>query len=92
MDRHEAIKMSHEAETGKIRLAGRDRYDREVVIFDNSVQNTQDSDGQLTFLAWNLEMAIHTLPPHVDKYVVFMHLENFSVLNCPLTRRPGRRS
>ena len=83
MDRHEAIKMSHEAETGKIRLAGRDRYDREVVIFDNSVQNTQDSDGQLTFLAWNLEMAIHTLPPHVDKYVVFMHLENFSVLNCP---------
>ena len=83
MDRHKAEKMSYEAETGKIQLAGRDRYDREVVIFDNSVQNTQDSDGQLTFLAWNLEMAIHTLPPHVDKYVVFMHLENFSVLNSP---------
>ena len=83
LDEREVEKLSHEAETGKIQLAGRDKYDREVVIFDNSVQNTSSSDGQLNYLAWNLEMAIHTLPPHVDKYVVFMHLENFSVLNSP---------
>ena len=83
VDIQEIDKLKHEAETGKIQLAGRDKNDREVVIFDNSVQNTTSSDGQLNYLAWNLEMAIHTSPPHVDKYVVFMHLERFSVLNSP---------
>lgn len=72
-----------EARTGKIQLCGRDRFDREVIVFDNSVQNTSDADGQLNFLAWNLELAIHTMPDHVDKYVVFMHLGNFSIFNSP---------
>lgn len=72
-----------ESRTGKIQLCGRDRFDREVVVFDNSVQNTSVADGQLNFLAWNLELAIHTMPDHVDKYVVFMHLKNFSIFNSP---------
>lgn len=72
-----------EAQTGKIQLCGRDRFDREIIVFDNSVQNTTGADGQLNFLAWNLELAIHTMPDHVDKYVVFMHLGNFSIFNSP---------
>jgi hypothetical protein len=37
----------------------------------------------MTFLAWSLELAIRDMPPFVDKYVVFMHLENFSLWNNP---------
>jgi hypothetical protein len=72
-----------ESATGKIQLRGRDKYQREIIVFDNTVQNTDGSDGQLNFLAWNLEMAIHTMPQSVDKYVIFMHLKNFSIFNSP---------
>jgi hypothetical protein len=34
--------MSKEAETGKIYVAGHDRWCRPVVVFDNSVQNTHN--------------------------------------------------
>ena len=37
-----AAKMSKEAETGKIYVAGHDRWCRPVVVFDNSVQNTRN--------------------------------------------------
>ena len=76
-------RMHHENKTGKIYIPGHDKWGRPIVIFDNSVQNTVDSEGQLYFLAWNLETAIKFMPKHTDKYVVFMHLENFSLFNCP---------
>lgn len=76
-------KMHFEAKTGKIYIAGDDKWGRPVIIFDNSVQNTTDTDGQLNFLAWNLESAIRLMPSKVDKYVVFMHLEHFSLFNSP---------
>ena len=37
----------------------------------------------MTFLAWNLDFAIRQMSKEVDKYVVFMHLGNFSFFNCP---------
>ena len=46
--------LSKEAETGKIYCPGFDRFQRPVIIFNNSVQNTTDHDGQMRFLAWNL--------------------------------------
>jgi hypothetical protein len=76
-------KMYLEAKTGKIYIAGEDKWKRPVIIFDNSVQNTTNTDGQLYFLAWNLETAIRIMPEKVDKYVVFMHLEHFSLFNSP---------
>jgi len=76
--------MAAEAETGKIYLPGMDAYGRPVVIFDNTVQNTNNVDKQMEFLAWSLEFAIRLMPPAIsDKYVVFMHLNNFSIFNCP---------
>ena len=53
------------------------------MIFNNSVQNTNSTDDQLTFLAWNLDYACRLMTPVTDKYVVFMHLEVFSIFNCP---------
>ena len=76
-------KLSHEADTGKIYIPGNDKFGRSIVIFDNSVQNTNNVDNQMTFLAWNLETAAKLMKSEVDKYVVFMHLENFSFFNMP---------
>ena len=76
--------MAAEVETGKIYLPGMDVHGRPVVIFDNTVQNTNNVDKQMEFLAWSLEFAIRLMPPAVsDKYVVFMHLNSFSIFNCP---------
>jgi hypothetical protein len=37
----------------------------------------------MIFLAWNLEYAIREMPSHVDKYVIFMNLQHFSLFNNP---------
>lgn len=76
-------RMSKESETGKISLPGLDKWGRSVVIFNNTVQNTDSVDDQMTFLAWNLELATRLNQPYADKYLVFMHLNNFSIFNNP---------
>ena len=63
--------------------AGYDRWGRPVVVFDSAVQNTKDVNGQMKFLAWSLELATRMMPDSIDKYLVFMNLENFSFWNCP---------
>jgi hypothetical protein len=76
--------MARESETGKIYCPGYDRWGRSIVVLDNTVQNTNSIDDQMTFLAWNLEFAIKMMEKdRVDKYLVFMHLENFSFRNIP---------
>lgn len=76
-------KMSKESETGKIYIPGYDKFQRPVIIFDNTVQNTQSTDDQMNFLAWNLELAIKFMPSKIDKYVILMNLSNFSFFNIP---------
>jgi hypothetical protein len=76
-------KMSKESETGKIYCPGYDKWKRLVLVFDNTVQNTPHAEDHMNFLAWNLEFAIKLMPSRVDKYVVFIHLENFSFFNMP---------
>jgi hypothetical protein len=75
--------MRRESETGKIYSPGHDKWGRTVLILDNTVENTKSVDDQMTFLAWNLEYAIKRMPPNIDKYLVFMHLTNFSFFNTP---------
>jgi hypothetical protein len=76
-------KMSKESETGKIYCPGHDLWKRPIVVFDNTVQNTTVVDDHMTFLAWNLEFSIKMMPKNVDKFLIFMHLENFSFFNMP---------
>lgn len=76
-------RMSKESETGKIYCSGNDRWGRSVLVLDNTVQNTNSVDDQMTFLAWNMEFAIMNLPPNVDKYLVFVNLSNWSFFNQP---------
>lgn len=76
-------KMSKESETGKIYLPGFDRWGRPVLVLNNQVQNTNSIEDQMRFLAWSLELAIRLMPPEVDKYCIFIHLETFSFFNMP---------
>jgi hypothetical protein len=75
--------LGKELETGKMYINGNDKWGRSILVFDNTVQNTSDPDGQLRGLAWNLESAIALLEPTTDKYVVFIHLSNISIFNVP---------
>ena len=77
-------KMSREGNTGKIFVADRfDKWERPIVVMDGSVQNTSNVDDQLTFLAWNLDLACSVMGPRVDKYVIWINLDTFSIFNSP---------
>jgi len=78
--------MEIESRTGKIFVSGKDKWGRPVIIFNNECQNTNDVDDQMTFLAFNLELAIKEMGDAVDKYVIFMHLYDFSLLSSPPMR------
>ena len=77
--------LDRECATGKLRVApSLDRFGRPVVIFDNSVQNTKDAGGQLRALAFVLEHALRRCDgTPVRKYVIFLHLSDFSLRNNP---------
>ena len=77
--------LDRECATGKLRVApSLDRFGRPVVIFDNSVQNTKDAGGQLRALAFVLEHALRRCDgSRVRKYVIFLHLNDFSLRNNP---------
>eukprot|EP00292_Cryptomonas_paramecium_P011547 CAMPEP_0113717492 /NCGR_PEP_ID=MMETSP0038_2-20120614/34566_1 /TAXON_ID=2898 /ORGANISM="Cryptomonas paramecium" /LENGTH=311 /DNA_ID=CAMNT_0000645313 /DNA_START=83 /DNA_END=1015 /DNA_ORIENTATION=+ /assembly_acc=CAM_ASM_000170 len=78
--------LSKESSTGKLYCAGSDRWGRPVVIFNNTVENSNDSEGRMLLLAWNLEFACKMMPTGVDKFVAFVHLEKFSLMNTPSLR------
>lgn len=81
---HDYSELELEARTGKVRVATEpDRWGRPIVIFDNTVQNTKDADANMRFLAFNLEHALRRAKPPVEKYVIFMHLSDFSLSNNP---------
>jgi hypothetical protein len=73
-----------EMTTGKMYIAGFDRWGRTVIVFNNTVQNTTSHNDQMDYLSWLLETAILlSAARSVDKYVIFMHLDSFSFFNCP---------
>ncbi len=79
----EAEKIEVEAKTGKTRVGGIDRHGRPVVVLDNSAENTSDPVNQMRFLMFNMELSLASMSPPVEKHVVFIHLENFSIFNAP---------
>ena len=73
----------HEACTGKIRISGRDRWGRPILVLHNTVQNTSDVDNQMRFLAWNMDSLAADMYDGVEKYCILIHLWDFSLFNCP---------
>jgi hypothetical protein len=76
-------KMKKENETGKIYIPGLDKWHRPILVFDNTVQNNNSVDAQMLFLGWYLELAAKFMNDNADKYLVFIHLEHFSIFNAP---------
>jgi hypothetical protein len=72
-----------ESETGKIHCPGLDKWGRPVVCFDNAAANTTNIDAQMLFLGWMLNFTCREMPKNIDKYNIFMHLENFSFFSIP---------
>ena len=75
--------VEHESLTGKIYMPGYDRFGRPLVVFDNTVQNTQDTEGNMVFLAWALEFSLRHAPPGIEKHCIFINLHDFSLFNQP---------
>jgi hypothetical protein len=79
-------RMSKEGETGKMYIPGLDKYRRPIIVADDSAQNTVDEDGRLSFVAWYMEYACRLMDSDVDKFVTFIHFENFSIFGGPSMR------
>lgn len=75
-------RMSRESKTGKVYTPGKDKWGRPIIILDNTVQNTDNFDDQMIFLAWNLEFGIREMSSKVDKFLVFMVSSSLESLCC----------
>ena len=68
-------------------LTNKDHFISHIIqtpTFHPYKQNTAEVSGQMDYLAFSLELAIRSSPPGlVDKYVVFMHMDTFSIFNNP---------
>lgn len=87
-------RMHKECQTGKIWIPGFDRWGRAVVVLDHTAENTYSVNDQTMFLIWNLEFACKMVDAGqtADKYVMFIHLERFSLFNCPAISSVGETS
>lgn len=77
-------KMSLENASGKVYIPGYDRWGRSLIVFDNQSQNTSSAEDHMNFLAFNLELSTRLMKSEVsDKYIIFMHLNGFSIFTAP---------
>lgn len=67
MDNPDGRYFTKQGQTGKIYLAGTDRWGRPVVIFNNSVNNSNDPRAQMRYLAFNLETALRQARVRVER-------------------------
>mmetsp|Transcript_38871 Transcript_38871/g.91509 ORF Transcript_38871/g.91509 Transcript_38871/m.91509 type:complete len:454 (+) Transcript_38871:124-1485(+) len=81
--RHNYAELERQHSYGCMRVAGKDRWGRPVVVLDNSADRCTDVGIQMRCLAFVLEHALRIMEPPVEKYAVFIHLSNFSILNNP---------
>ena len=79
----DVVQMCILAETGKCYIAGSDRWNRPLLVLNGSVQNTPHCDDHMLLLAWSLELMIMMMPKNIERYTVFMNLEDFSFFNMP---------
>lgn len=75
--------LEDEARTGKIKRPGLDRHGRPLLILDNTVENTSEQEGQMTYLRWNIENLGRQMKNGVEKQATFIHLTDFSIFNTP---------
>lgn len=90
-----AAEVELQARTGKVRSSGRDRHGRPVLVFDNTRENSTDLDMQLRHLVHHVQRVERKLRHgseaaaalHPSKFILFVHLDNFSLRNMPARRQ-----
>jgi hypothetical protein len=91
-ERPDLMRASDELEkeccTGKARLGTEfDRHGRPILILDSSAENTSDPKKQVRHVLYQMERVIRRMEASpnrdVEKQCVFVHLNDFSIWNCP---------
>ena len=82
-----AAEFEEEARTGKIYIGGTDVHGRAVIVLDNTKASALDHDGQMRHLIWSMQRAVRRMQPGGrEKFVVFIHLEDFGFTTAPSLR------
>mmetsp|Transcript_7864 Transcript_7864/g.17429 ORF Transcript_7864/g.17429 Transcript_7864/m.17429 type:complete len:468 (+) Transcript_7864:84-1487(+) len=81
--RHNYAELERQHCQGSQRVAGKDRWGRPVIVFDNSAESGKDVGSQMRCLGFVLEHALRIMEPPVEKYAIFIHLSDFTIFNNP---------
>ncbi|KXN70393.1 CRAL/TRIO domain-containing protein [Conidiobolus coronatus NRRL 28638] len=73
--------MMTEGATGKLHINGFDMQNHPILHLVPCKENTNDSEGHLKHVVFNLESAIKLLPVGVEKFVILVDLRNISARN-----------
>jgi hypothetical protein len=78
-------KIEPQQKTGKMLINGLDRHKRPVWVMDSSKGkgSNKDHDTAIAQLLYLLEFAKRKMSGGVEKYCLFIHLENYSMFNAP---------
>jgi hypothetical protein len=78
--------IKEENKTGKIYCRGYDKEGHIILYMKPSKENTNNHDGNLKHLVYNLEKSIKAMEakyPHVEKITLICDYDGFSLLNAP---------
>jgi len=72
-----------EAVTGKCYVNGFDRGGRPVLYLRPARENTTSYERQVKYFVWVIERALKLMPAGVDRYVVIMDFDGYSLSSAP---------
>jgi 4-nitrophenyl phosphatase len=72
-----------EAVTGKCYVNGFDRGARPVLYLRPARENTTSYERQVKYFVWVIERALKLMPKGVDRYVVIMDFDGYSLSSAP---------
>lgn len=75
-----------ELDTGKLVVAGHDRLGRPVIWMRPARENTRSHDDNIRNVCLALERAVALMPPGVEKWVVVVDYNGYSMMNAPPMR------
>lgn len=75
--------VKEEGASQKLYVGGKDKYGRPIIYMKPKYQNTKESIHQLEHLVYTLERAIRSMQNGVEKLVLFIDFEGYSMRNTP---------
>ncbi|EME28247.1 SEC14 cytosolic factor family protein / phosphoglyceride transfer family protein isoform 1 [Galdieria sulphuraria] len=75
--------VKEEGSSQKLYVGGKDKYGRPIIYMKPKYQNTKESIHQLQHLVYTLEKAIRRMQNGVEKLILFIDFEGYSMRNTP---------